>query len=175
MFGWIFILVGNSAANCISFGVHVLAAAGNTSPHTGSVQAIALGVAWIVFLVHASGRMFGIRLNSIFASVKVAMLCMIIILGFVVLNDHTGSMYRDKKSYLNLDVNDSFQDIGPRSMNHARGYSSAYLDIIFTFGGFNQANYVSLIASLRGTLTNMPLRRYSVKSEDRPLGSNSHL
>lgn len=140
MFGFIFVVVGNSAANCVSFAVHCLAAAGINKPHMGVVQGIALGTAWLVTLLHALGRMFGVHLNSAFAVTKVSMLIMIIILGFMVLNNHTEHLHRDPTSYKNLDSKTSFKDL--ETEDHARGFAAAYLNIIFTCGGWNQANYV---------------------------------
>ena len=142
MFGSVFILIGNSAANCLSFAVHILAAAGISSPHTGVVQGIAIGVAWSILLVHSSGRMFGIHLNTAFATVKIAILVLIIILGFIVLNNHT-VMHRDISSYANLDRKTSFKNLELNGASNPHGYPAAFLSILFTYGGFNQANYVS--------------------------------
>ncbi|KAM0156130.1 hypothetical protein ACHAPG_005478 [Botrytis cinerea] len=139
MFGFIFVVVGNSAANCVSFAVHCLAAAGINDPPKGAVQGIALGTAWLVTLLHALGRMFGVHLNSVFAVTKVLMLIMIIIIGFMVLNNHTEHFDRDPLSYTNLDTSTSFKELGKG--DHARGFAAAYLNIIFTCGGWNQANY----------------------------------
>ena len=141
MFGWSFVLVGNSAANCISFGVHILQAAGANASQ-GKVQGIALGIAVVVCTIHGLGRKFGIWLNNIFASVKVLILCMIIILGFIVL--HNSIIPREPGAYANLDRQTCFEHVekGPRG---ARSFASAYLDIIFTYSGWSQANYVSLI------------------------------
>jgi len=147
MFGVLFILIGNSAANAISCGVHFLAAAGITNPHIGHVQAIAIAIAWFVCVFHVLGRMLGIHLSSLFAMLKLAILCMIIIMGFMVLNNDTEHMHRDPASYANLKAENSFQTLGSGVKNHARGYSMSYLDVIFTYGGFNQANYVSLVCS----------------------------
>ncbi|KAH8585638.1 amino acid permease-domain-containing protein [Bisporella sp. PMI_857] len=141
IFGILFILVGNSAANAISCGINFLAAAGIAAPHVGHVQAIAIAVAWLVCVFHASGRMFGIHLNSLFATLKIAILCMMIILGFMILSNRTEHMHRDPASYANLEAENSFHTFGSGKMNHARGYSLSYLYIIFTYGGFNQANY----------------------------------
>ncbi|TEY36169.1 hypothetical protein BOTCAL_0563g00050 [Botryotinia calthae] len=140
MFGFTFVVVGNSAANCISFAVHCLAAAGINDPPKGAVQGIALGTAWLVTLLHALGRMFGVHLNSVFAVTKVSMLIMIIIMGFMVLNNHTEHFHRDPLSYTNLDTSTSFKELGKG--DHAHGFAAAYLNIIFTCGGWNQANYV---------------------------------
>ncbi|KAJ8059581.1 hypothetical protein OCU04_011236 [Sclerotinia nivalis] len=140
MFGFIFVVVGNSAANCVSFAVHFLAAAGINDPRKGAVQGIALGTAWLVTLLHAIGRMFGVHLNSVFAVTKVSMLIMIIILGFMVLNNHIEHLHRDPLPYTNLDPKTSFKELG--TGDHARGFAAAYLNIIFTCGGWNQANYV---------------------------------
>lgn len=140
MFGWTFVLVGNSAANCMSFGVHIIQAFEGDASHAGKVQAIAITVATVVCTIHALGRNFGITLNNIFATGKVGMLCVVIILGFMVL--HNTVITRDPGSYANLAPATSFKPVatGPRG---AHGYAAAYLDIIFTFGGWNQANYVS--------------------------------
>ncbi|PQE07462.1 High-affinity methionine permease protein [Rutstroemia sp. NJR-2017a BBW] len=146
IFGFIFVVVGNSAANCVSFGVHVLAASGNHNPKKGVVQAIALATAWLVTLLHALGRMAGIHLNSVFAVTKVSMLIMIIILGFIVLNNHT-SLHRDPLSYSNLDTKTSFKHLG--RVDNARGFATSYLNIVFTFGGWNQANYFSTLLIVR--------------------------
>ena len=152
MFGWSFVLIGNSAANCISFGVHILQAVGKDASQ-GKVQAIALGTAVVVCTIHGLGRKIGIWLNNIFALAKVLMLCMIIILGFIVL--HNSIIPREPDAYANLDTKTCFEhvELGPRG---ARSFASAYLDIIFTYGGWNQANYVSLILRpLRSLLTNL--------------------
>ncbi|KAH8758173.1 amino acid permease-domain-containing protein [Hyaloscypha sp. PMI_1271] len=141
MFGWVFILIGNSAANCILFTVHVLAAAGISSPHTGLVQVIAIAVAWSILLIHSLGRMFGVHLNTAFAIAKIAILFLIIILGFIVLNNHT-IIHRNPGSYANLDWKTSFKDLKSNSARSPRGYPTAFLSILFTYAGFNQANYV---------------------------------
>lgn len=155
MFGFVFIVVGNSAANCVSFGVHILAAAGVDDPQKGAVQGIALGTAWLVTLLHALGRMFGIHLNSVFAVTKVSILILIIILGFIVLNNHTEHLHRDPLSYTNLNPNTSFKQLG--TGDHARGFAAAYLNIIFTCGGWNQANYVNNLPSKLCGLANQDL------------------
>lgn len=154
MFGFIFVVVGNSAANCVSFAVHCLAAAGINDPPKGAVQGIALGTAWLVTLLHALGRMFGVHLNSVFAVTKVLMLIMIIIMGFMVLNNHTEHFDRDPLSYTNLDTSTSFKELGKG--DHARGFAAAYLNIIFTCGGWNQANYVGTVLANLCCLTKIP-------------------
>jgi amino acid transporter len=121
----------------------VLAATGNHNPKKGVVQAIALATAWLVTLLHALGRMAGIHLNSAFAVTKISMLIMMIILGFIVLNNHTSHMHRDPGSYSNLDTKTSFKHLG--RVDNARGFATSYLNIVFTFGGWNQANYVCFI------------------------------
>ncbi|CAD6445349.1 de1bd2df-e27b-4a2f-9748-9a3129b5dc9c [Sclerotinia trifoliorum] len=140
MFSFIFIVVGNSAANCVSFAVHCLAAAGIDDSRKGAVQGIAIGTAWLVTSLHSLGRMFGIHLNSVFAVTKVSILIMVIIMGFMVLNNHIEHFHRDTSSYKNLDPKTSFEQLSKG--DHARGFAAAYLNVIFTCGGWNQANYV---------------------------------
>lgn len=139
IFGWTFLWIGNSAANCVSFGVHIWAAIKNDTPRRGCVQGIALGACWIVFLLHATSRKIGLRVNAFFAITKVAILAMIIVLGFIVLNNHTHHIPREKASYSNLLRKSSFKNLGS---SNGLGVFASYLNIIFTFGGWNQANYV---------------------------------
>jgi len=138
MFGWSFVLIATSAANCISFGIHLRLAMGHgTSDHVA--QCIALGTVTIICVIHVLGRRVGIFLSNIFASAKVMMLCIIIILGFIVLHDK--AIHREPASYANLNIHTSFKHIGTTPVG-TRGYASAFLSIIFTYSGWHQANYV---------------------------------
>lgn len=199
LFGWTFILVGNSAANCISFGSHVLKAAyNNETPSPGLTTLVALAAAWVVFLTHSLGRMAGIHLNTAFAMLKVAILLMIVILGFMVRGNAVHYMsptsefpsdlgnftfLANKTSWgypflvngtyfypsTNLNPTTSFREIGTNRPSGAR-FASAYLNIIFTFGGWNQANYVSSKIRRFTIILLTCFHRYWVKSKNQAPG-----
>lgn len=137
VFGWMFILVGNAAANSIAFAVHITQAFGYPNPHKGAIQGIAIGVSTFVCVIHALGRRFGVHLNSSFAIIKFAMLWTIIGLGFAQYSKtirHEEPDITPKIDFKSLDLKEAG---GPG------GFARSYLDIIFAYGGFNQANYVS--------------------------------
>ncbi|KAG9516430.1 hypothetical protein KCU93_g9097, partial [Aureobasidium melanogenum] len=104
LFGIPFCIVGNSAANAISFAYHLLLAIKPDSDLSGkAVTGVAISAAVVVCLIHVTNRRYGVILNNI-------------------------SILENVKSLGN--------GIG------SAGYAPAYLQVIFAFGGFNQANYV---------------------------------
>ncbi|KAH8810834.1 amino acid permease-domain-containing protein [Xylogone sp. PMI_703] len=138
LLGWNLILVGTSAPNCLAFSLHLLQAMGYEASPT-IVRVVAVGTVALVCMIHVLGRKFGIIAGNAFAVVKVLMLCLIIILGLITL--HNTTIPREKSSYANLDKNNIFKHIGTGPAP-ARGYASAFLNIIFTYSGWHQANYV---------------------------------
>ena len=141
VFGVAFILVGNASANALSFASHILAAAGYSGSLTNSVRGIAIGTVTAVGLLHGLWRNFGIAVNNVFAFIKILILIMFIIIGFASIG---GTVFGvEPAAGANLDPYNSFSG----AQTEPYGYASAYLAIVFTFGGFNQANYVRRIRS----------------------------
>lgn len=136
MFGVSFILVGNSVANCISFAFHLLSAARlatPSEPNSSLTYGIAIATTLVVCTIHSLGRMLGIHLNSFFAIIKVLILVFIIVLGF-----RSGH----PPSHTNLNPKTSFRTIPGSNHPSWKDYSEAYLNIVITYVGWNQANYV---------------------------------
>jgi hypothetical protein len=136
VFGVVFILVGNASANAMSFAIHVLAAAGYSGSLQNPVRGIAVATVTIVCLLHGMWRRLGIVVNNTFAFIKILMMIMIIIVGFTAIG---GKVYGgESPAGANFDPHSSFSG----AQNQPYGYAEAYLGVVFTFGGFNQANYV---------------------------------
>lgn len=146
VYGVTFVLIGNAAANALSFATHVLTAAGYTELSSSTIspskqvgnwdRGIALGTMTIVCLMHGIWRRLGIAVNNVFAFVKLLLLLLIIILGFLSIG---GTVFNTKSpAATNLSPNNSFKGVE----KGAYGYANAYLSIVFAFGGFNQGNYV---------------------------------
>ena len=147
------------ASNGISFAEHVLEAAGHPVDNgqaNGAIRGIALGVATFACLIHGLWRRGGIWLNNAFAVIKIMILLLIVVLGFVALGGHFTTIPAASSNFSN-----SFSNL--RSDSY--GYTEAFLAVIFAHGGFNQANYVSDA----GSVSELTLRCSQVLSEiDRP-------
>ncbi|KAG9857559.1 hypothetical protein KCU98_g937, partial [Aureobasidium melanogenum] len=160
LFGIPFCIVDNSAANAISFAYHLLLATKSGSDLSGkAVTGVAILAAVVVCLIHVTNRRYGIILNNVFATTKVLILCMIIVLGCVVwggnplhggspdpsnMSCSVSSMSTNSSTWMtNLDHSSILENV--KSLGSgigSAGYGPAYLQVIFSFGGFNQANYV---------------------------------
>ena len=143
LYGIPFICLGNMAGNAIVFGENIMIACGSADPTNGLVRVIAVGVATFACALHIVSRWVGIALNNFFGSVKAAMLLMLIIAGIISfaggLSVKTIDTAKD-----NYGAHGNF-DSASRS---SYGYAASFLSVIFAYGGFNQANYVSMLAEL---------------------------
>lgn len=146
----IFILLGNAAANCIAFAINLLQLCGRGNDKYDSdgkslgnddiysmayrfqVTAVAIGSSVTVCFVHAMWRKWGIRINNVFAVAKILIMVSIIIFAFVAAAHNKGNS--KNFSYSHDDT-------------EARQYGVSLLYVVFSYGGWNQANYV------RGRLT----------------------
>ncbi|KAL1648359.1 hypothetical protein SLS58_002112 [Diplodia intermedia] len=136
VYGVLFIVIGNMAGNSIAFGDYILRAAGHENPNRASVRGIALGIITFTCLFHGTWRKGGIWLNNIFAALKVATLCFIIVVGFCAL----GGVFGDKanKAAANFATDRSFSNTSHSSY----GYAEGFLAVIFAYTGFSQSNYI---------------------------------
>lgn len=143
VYGIPFICLGNVSGNCILFAESIIEACGKV-PTNGAIRALAIGVATFACLVHAVWRKGGIYLNNAFGFVKVAMLIMLFVVGIAsAAGAFKGNHFETPAEVAkeNFDVHKAFSGASTESY----GYAEAFLAIIFAFGGFNQANYVSAI------------------------------
>ena len=143
VYGVAFVLLGNVAMNCLSFGIRVLQAAGKTDPvsqwsttDNWMARGIALVAVTFTCSIHAGWRMGGIYLNNMFAMIKLSMLLFIFISGCLTWG---GVFKRSPDAINNLNSNVAFEN----PSKDAYAFAEAYLSVVFAFGGFNQANYVS--------------------------------
>ena len=146
MYGIVFIILGNLSGNAIAFGIYVMSAAGHDDPSRGSVIGLAIGVLTLACLVHVASRRGGIMLNNMFAVAKVAILLIIIILGFVRSRGYTFGGHATASDYPthNFNLDKSFEGDG----QNAPSFADALLFIVYTYSGFEQPFYVSSITCL---------------------------
>jgi amino acid transporter len=154
LFGISFLFFGTMAGNAMNFGISILEvqrplselnASGEavSAVNNGAVRGIAIGVSIAACLLHTLSRRGGILLNNIFAYVKVGMLLVVIITTIIYsfgngFKNIPGYPPRDETVTANLGLSHSFQ----HATKSPHGYADAFLDVIYTFAGFEQANYV---------------------------------
>ena len=136
LFGISFVVLGNVFSNCINFALQVLSASGVENPSNGAVRGIAIAVATLTCFIHVFSRKGGIVLNNIFAFVKVGILLLIIVTAIVV--GSGGFAETENVITENTSPGKSFEGVS----DEANGFAHAFLAIMFSFGGFEQANYV---------------------------------
>jgi amino acid transporter len=125
---------GNTATNSVAFAVAALEAA-NTTSTAPKIVGLAIAVNTFSCLLHSMSRKWGIYLNNALGSLKLLMLIVMVIFGFVFL-DRT-------VSDANFNTATSF-DKTPETPTGVYRYAEALIYVTFPFGGFHQANYVSL-------------------------------
>ena len=126
----------------MAFGVRVLQAAGRADPvDPWEARGIAIAVIIFTCALHSTWRIGGIRLSNTFAVVKVGLLLFVFITGCLAWG---GVFPRNSDAVPNMTAPDAFNN--PSSDAYA--FAQAYLSIVFAYGGFNQANYVSKLRSV---------------------------
>lgn len=126
--------------NALAFGIRVLEAAGRT-PDNLTVRVIAVAVTTFAVILHGTWRQAGLFLNKAFAIVKILMLLLIIITGFIALG---GGFHNHQAASKNFNVDNAFKN----TANDPYGFAESFLAVVFAYSGFNQANYVSISSSL---------------------------
>lgn len=136
LFGIPFIVLATPAGNSLIFANSALQAAGYV-PSDASVRGTAVGVASFACLLHTVWRSGGIYLNNFFGAVKACILIVMFALGVA----YAGGAFGGSNSTAsqNLSIHNSTKD----PLNSTFGYAEAFLAVLFAYGGFNQATYVS--------------------------------
>lgn len=129
--------------NALTFGIRVQEAADRPVDNFTS-RGIAIAVITIAVILHGIWRRAGIFLNSALASIKVFMLLLMIITGFISWGGafHTPTTVAKNPGVAaaNFNVHNSF----PNTTQDFSGFAESFLAVIFAYGGFNQANYVGV-------------------------------
>ncbi|KAK4121535.1 amino acid transporter [Parathielavia appendiculata] len=143
------ILLGFSSGNSLAFGRYILYAAGNELKD--SYRARGIGVACVTFsvLLHSVAPKWGIRLFNVLGIFKVAVLVFIVFSGFAALAGRR--LVPDPHNFDNAFAIESGEGYGGGG---AYAYSNALLNIVYSYKGWENANYVlSEIRDPRRTLT----------------------
>ncbi|KAM7186212.1 high-affinity methionine permease [Naviculisporaceae sp. PSN 640] len=134
LFGISFILLfGNTATNSVAFARAVISASG-AEQTPGSIAGIAIGMNAFACLLHSVSRKWGIRLNNFLGTVKLTMVVVMILIGYIWLGKDNTVASSNFEYPGSFDTKDS-----PKGVYR---FAEAAIFAIFPFGGFHQANYV---------------------------------
>jgi amino acid transporter len=143
VYGIPFICLGTMAGNSILFAESIIEACGYV-PSNGAVRGLAIAVGTLACLLHAVWRKGGIYLNNAFGMIKIAMLIMLFVVGIASrAGAFKSSQFETPAEIVNENLAASKAFSGASTDSY--GYAEAFLAIIFAYGGFNQANYVSAL------------------------------
>ena len=143
------ILLGFSSGNSLAFGRFILYAAGNELKDTYKGRAIGVACATFAVTLHAVAPKWGIRLFNVLGVFKVIVLLFIVCSGFAALAGHRN--VPDPENFKNAFRIEKGEGYGGGG---AYEYSNALLNIVYSYKGWENANYVlGEIRDPRRTLT----------------------
>ncbi|KAK0723454.1 amino acid/polyamine transporter I [Lasiosphaeria miniovina] len=143
------ILLGFSSGNSLAFGRYVLYASGNELKDSYKARAIGVVCATFSVVLHAFLPKWGVRLINTLGVFKVVILLFIVFSGFAALAGH-----RKVDNPHNFDNAFAIESGEGYSGGGAYAYSNALLNIIYSYKGWENANYVlGEIRDPRRTLT----------------------
>ncbi|KAA8898780.1 amino acid permease-domain-containing protein [Sphaerosporella brunnea] len=134
VFAVVFICIGNTAGNAISFAQNFLQMCNVPEPADWVTRGVAIAVVSLCCLLHGSWRAGGIYVNNALALLKIAVLLVIVGAGF--------AAYAGTFPEVNKTGNGWRKENTPRVNGNAYGYASALLGVMFSYGGAINANYV---------------------------------
>ena len=146
------------AANAVNCAIRLLEIQRITPPpkegdptrdlDNGKVRGIAFAISIAACLVHTLSRRGGLLVNNFFAAVKIAILLLILIITIVYFakpglkpQPEFGNKYDTLHDNL-LGSNSFRRTQSIKARPDALNYATAFLSVIFTCSGYEQANYV---------------------------------
>ncbi|KAF9783052.1 hypothetical protein IL306_010594 [Fusarium sp. DS 682] len=131
------ILLGFSSGNSLAFGRYILYASGRETPDGWEARGIAVACVTFAVLMHSTIPKWGIRLFNVLGVFKVVILLFIVFSGFAALAGH-----RRIPDPHNFDHAFRIEDGDGYGGGGAYAYSNALLNIIYSYKGWENANYV---------------------------------
>lgn len=131
------ILLGFSAGNSLAFGRYVLLASGTSSPDGWAARAIGLACVTFATALHALLPSWGLRLVNVLGVFKLLVLLLIVLSGLAALAGHR--LVPDPHNFayaFRIEEGDGYGNGG------LYGYATALLRIIYSYKGWENANYV---------------------------------
>ncbi|KAI3544630.1 amino acid permease [Colletotrichum filicis] len=131
------ILLGFSSGNSLAFGRYILFASGSESPDGWTARGIGIAGATFAVGIHAITPKWGIRLFNVLGVFKVIVLLFIVFSGFAALAGR-----RRVPNPHNFDNAFRIEEGEGYGNGGVYGYATALLRIIYSYKGWENANYV---------------------------------
>ncbi|KAB5525515.1 amino acid/polyamine transporter I [Coniochaeta sp. 2T2.1] len=130
MYTWYVLLLGWASGNSVIFGEYILHAA-NVEVGRWNQRAIGLGCITFAFLIHGCALKWGLRLQNLLGCIKLFIILIIVIAGFVALGGHVKLETRP----------DNFTNAFEGTTGSAYGVVTALYNVIWSYIGYSNANY----------------------------------
>lgn len=133
MFAAYVVLLGWTAGNSVVFGEYILNAA-QVEVTRWNQRGIGLACVSAAFLIHATALKWGLRLQNFLGVIKLIIIMIIIVTGWVALAGHvkTGRVHNFKNGF-------------EGTQGTAYGIVTALYNVIWSYIGYSNANYVSTL------------------------------
>ncbi|KAE8449545.1 hypothetical protein EG329_008154 [Mollisiaceae sp. DMI_Dod_QoI] len=129
MYAGYVVLLGWAGSNSVIFGEYILNAA-QVEVNRWNQRGIGLACITTAFLIHGLALDWGLRLQNFLGMVKLLILILIIVSGFVALGGH-----------LRIDKPDNFSNAFAGTTGSAYGVVTALYNVIWSYIGYSNANY----------------------------------
>ncbi|OBR14714.1 Amino acid permease [Colletotrichum higginsianum IMI 349063] len=126
------VLLGWASGNSVVFGEYILHAA-NVEVDRWNQRAIGLACITSAFLIHGLALKWGLRLQNLLGSIKLIIILIIILCGFVALGGHV-KLPEDQKPR-------NFENAFAGTTGSAYGVVTALYNVIWSYIGYSNANY----------------------------------
>ena len=124
------LLLGWAGSNSVVFGEYILLAA-RVEVNRFNQRGVGVACVTAAFLIHGLALKWGLRLQNLLGGIKIAILLIIIIGGFVALGGH---VKLDEKP-------DNFSNAFANTSGSAYGVVTALYSVIWSYIGYSNANY----------------------------------
>ncbi|KAK0649949.1 amino acid permease-domain-containing protein [Cercophora newfieldiana] len=126
------VLLGWASGNSVIFGEYILHAA-NVEVNRWNQRGIGLACITAAFLIHGTALKWGIRLQNLLGAIKVIIILIIVVAGWVALAGHL-KLPEDQKPH-------NFTNAFEGTTGSAYGVVTALYNVIWSYIGYSNANY----------------------------------
>ncbi|KAL3425481.1 high affinity methionine permease [Phlyctema vagabunda] len=123
------VLLGWAGSNSVVFGEYILHAA-NVEVNRWNQRGVGLACITSAFLIHGLALNWGLKLQNVLGTIKLLILLLIIVSGFVAMGGH-----------LKIDKPDNFSNAFAGTTGSAYGVVTALYNVIWSYIGYSNANY----------------------------------
>ncbi|KAK4198666.1 putative high-affinity methionine permease [Triangularia verruculosa] len=126
------VLLGWASGNSVVFGEYILHAAG-VEVDRWNQRGIGLACITVAFLIHATSVKWGVRIQNLLGTIKVIIILIIVVAGWVALAGHV-KLPEDEKPH-------NFTNAFEGTTGSAYGVVTALYNVIWSYIGYSNANY----------------------------------